>query len=118
MIAALCRVLSILPLLASAALAADGVTVIETAGVGTLTVCSDLPLYGCRVFDRVPLPKRLAIGDRVPLAFDNGPARMEFPVVRIIKNGIRCTVLRQADGNGDKIDNIKVPSCLDVTDTP
>jgi hypothetical protein len=115
MFAAACRAGSAVLLLASAA-DLDSVTVIETTGTGTLTVCLDLPFYGCRVFDQVPLPKRIAVGDRIPIEFDNGPARMEFPVVRIIKNGIRCTVLMQPDGNGDKTNNIKVPSCLDVSD--
>jgi hypothetical protein len=106
-------------LLAVAAHAADGVTAIETAGFGAVTVCVDWPFYGCSVHDRVALPKRLAIGDRLSLELDSGPGRMDFPVVRIIKNGVRCTVLMQPDGDSDnnKIDNIKVPSCLDVADT-
>jgi hypothetical protein len=115
MFVAACCAGSALLLLASAAVL-DGVTAIETAGTGTVTVCVDWPLYGCRVFDHVPLPKRMAVGDRIPLEFDGGPARMEFPVTRIIKNGIRCTVLTQTGGDSDQIDNIKVPSCLDVSD--
>jgi len=58
-------------------------------------------------------------GDRVSLELNSGPGRTDFPVVRITKNGIRCTVLMQRDGDSDnnKIDNIEVPSRRDVTDT-
>jgi hypothetical protein len=111
-----CRAASVVLLLAGAA-DADGVTAIETPGLGTATVCVDWPFHSCRVFDQVPLPKRMAVGDTVLLQFDDGPARMQFPVVRIIKNGIRCTVLTQPDGDSDKVSNITVRSCLDVSGT-
>jgi len=41
------------------------------------------------------------------------------PVARITKNGIRCRLFMQRDGDSDnnKIDNIEVPSRRDVTDT-
>ncbi|HVH79704.1 MAG TPA: hypothetical protein VM782_09965 [Stellaceae bacterium] len=114
MIAAACRAGSIALLLASAA-DVDGVTTIDSAGVGTLTICVDwMPFHGCQVYEQVALPRRLAIGDTLSLEFGDAK-HFEFPVARIIKNGIRCTVLSQANGEADKIDSIKVPACLDVS---
>jgi hypothetical protein len=116
MIAALCRAVSIVMLIAGAAYAADGVAVIETVEFGDLTMChSDVFTQSCDLFHHVALPKRLAIGDRVRLSFDVDNKQFSFPVARIIKNGIVCTVLSEASGDPEKIDRIKVPSCMDVT---
>lgn len=114
MIAAASRAGSVALLLASGA-DFGGVTMIDTPGAGTLTMCPDwVPFRGCQVYDRVALPRRVAVGDMLSLELDDA-RHVNFRVARIIKNGIRCTVLNQADGDEDRTDSIKVLSCLDVT---
>ena len=116
MIAAFFRAGSIILLLAGAARAADGVKAIETDGVGTLTMCRDWVVYdSCNVYNHVAVPKRIAVGDTVPLSFGSDNKQYAFPVARVIKNGIVCTVLSQADGDPEKMDKFEVPSCLDVS---
>jgi hypothetical protein len=118
MIASFCRAGSIALLLPGAAHAADGVTTIQTPGFGTLTICVNwIPLHGCRSYDHVTLPQRVAVGDKVPLEFGGDPNHYDFPVVRIIKNGLHCTVVSDTNDDGENSDSIKVPSCLDVSDS-
>jgi hypothetical protein len=103
--------------IAGPACAADGVTAIETPGTGDLTMCFSMMMIsrGCTEYHHVELPKRLAVGDVVPLTFSSENKQYNFPVARIIKNGIVCTVLDATEGDPQHVDSIKVPSCLDVT---
>ena len=115
MIAEWCRAGSAVLLLASAADVSDRVTEIETPGSGTLTMCRDWLLYdSCTTYAHVTLPKRLAIGDAVPLSFGSDNRQYSFPISRIIKNGIVCTVLSEAADDA-RVNKLKVPSCLDVS---
>jgi hypothetical protein len=118
MIAAFCRTGSIFLLLASAASGSDGVTVITTPGSGTLTMCRDWLVYdSCIEYHNVALPQRLAVGEAVPLSFGSDNKHYNFPVAKVIKNGIVCTVLSDADSDMKKINKIKVTSCMDVSNS-
>ena len=103
------------PCFAGAALAAGGVAAIETEGVGELTMCRAWLIYDdCTVHNHVVVPNRVAVGDTLSLTFGSNNKTYNFPVVRIIKNGMNCTVLSEAD-DSDKINKLKLSSCVDVT---
>jgi hypothetical protein len=77
MITWLCRAGSIVLsnlFLVTAAAATEGINVIETGGLGTLTKCESWVLFRtCRLYHHVALPNRLAIGETVPLEFGSNP---------------------------------------------
>jgi hypothetical protein len=101
---------------AGAALAADGIEAIETKGQGRLTMCRSWLVYDdCNVYNHVALPSRVAVGDTISLTFGSNNKHYNFPVVRIIKNGLNCTMLSQVK-DSDGINKIRVASCLDVSD--
>ncbi|HTQ35083.1 MAG TPA: hypothetical protein VMI30_13005 [Stellaceae bacterium] len=97
------------------AAAANGVVAIETDGSGALTMCRAWILFNsCKVYSHVALPKRVAIGDEVELSFGSENKQYTFPVVRIIKHGVACTVLSENNDIGS-INRINLSSCLDVS---
>jgi len=99
-----------------AALAADGIEVIEIKGEGRLTMCRSWLVYDdCNVYNHVDLPSRVAVGDTIFLTFGSNNKHYNFPVVRIIKNGLNCTMLSQVKGS-EGINKIGVASCLDLSD--
>jgi hypothetical protein len=107
---------SIALLLADASILSGGVTAIETTGSGSLTMCRDWLVYdSCMVYDRVDLPKRIAVGDRISLSFDSDNKHFSFPVARLVKTGIDCTVLSEDTNDANAVNRIKVPACLDVS---
>jgi hypothetical protein len=101
-------------LLASAA-AADDVNAVSTGGTGALTMCqSGILSPTCNLYHHVALPKRIAVGDRVPLDFGSNEKKYNFPVVRIVRHGNACTVLSQASGDADAMNKIEIASCTDA----
>ena len=68
----------------------------------------------CVTYHNVALPRRLAVGEAVSLSFGGDNRQYAFPVIRIIKNGLNCTVLSEAADNANA-NKLRVPSCLDVS---
>ena len=110
----LCWIVIALGITTTAA-AANGVVVIETDGSGALTMCRAWIFFNsCRVYSHVALPKRVAIGDEVELSFGSENKQYTFPVARIVKHGVACTVLSE-NNDTDSANRINLSSCLDVS---
>jgi len=105
-------------MLAATAQAADGAGAIATDGSGTLTMCrSWLLFHSCQDYNNIVLPTQIAVGDKLPLNFGSNPKDYEFPVARIVRDGVSCTVLSDAAGPSEHANKIEIASCRDAPGT-
>jgi hypothetical protein len=107
-------------LVAGAAVAQDGaITAVATDGSGRLTMCRSWVLFRtCRDYNNVPLPNRIALGDRLPLKFGSNPKTYEFPVERIMRQGGSCIVSTEAAGPLEDGNQLTISSCRRVSGAP
>jgi len=97
------------------AVAADGISAVSTTGSGTLTMCrSWLLFHTCRDYNNVELPRRVAVGDSLPLSFGSNPKDYTFPVARIAPAGGGCVLISEATGDPNKANRIEIASCRDA----
>ena len=89
-----------------AAVAAETAGAVTTPGSGTLTKCRDwLVFESCSTYHHVALPRRIAVGDRIDVAFGSNLKQFTFRVVRVRRRGDRCTLFDADRGeNGDRIE--------------
>ena len=96
----------------SAADAAGGVAAVTTPGAGKLTICRNWLVYNsCRSYNRVALPRRVAVGDKLSLTFGSNPKDYTFPVLLIRQQGTSCTILSDVDEAAVGGEKIEVSKC-------
>ena len=87
---------------------ADTIEAVTTPRLGALTVCRSWVVYNsCTTYGKVPLPERIAVGDKVKLTYGSNPKDYIFHVVDIRRQDGRCTILSDASGgkeNGEKLE--------------
>jgi hypothetical protein len=97
--------------------AAEAMTAIATPGKGRLTLCRSWIVYrSCRSYDKVALPRRIAVGDRVPLNFGSNPKAYEFKVAEIRSRGEGCLLLSDQSGGEEDGERLDVFPCRPATD--
>ena len=108
-------------LVAAAGFAAAGAEVtgavqaVRPGGLGELTKCRNwLVARACRHYHHISLPALVAIGDTIPLAFGSNNKEYDFPVVRIMLEGNRCTLF--SNRNGPQGDKIEIAPCYRAED--
>jgi hypothetical protein len=108
MAAAVVAGLAFAPRLAGAA----GMTAIATTGKGTLTLCRSWIVYrSCKSYDKVALPTRIAVGDRVTLTFGSNPNSYAFTVVEIRPKGDGCLLLSEQSGGSEDGERLELSPC-------
>ena len=115
MIVIMCRAGAILLLCAGAARAEEP-HAITTPGKGDLTMCpvTFASMRSCNLYHHIKLPPQIAIGDKVKLRFGSNPKQYRFPIVRIVRDGDRCTVYSQTTDTED-VEKIEIAPCGDAT---
>ena len=105
-------VLGFLAVAATSLDAAEGVQAVETPGSGTFTMCRNRLIYrACSSYHHIAIPRRLAVGDTVPLEYGSNPKEYAFPVARILPTGGGCMVLSQPTGSTENVEKIEVAHC-------
>jgi len=103
----------------AAAARADDLKAVGTDGSATLTMCRNWLIYNdCRDYNHVTVPARIAVGDTLGLDFGSNPKEYEFPVVRIVYEGGRCTLYSEATGDPQGINRLIVEPCSDRSTVP
>ncbi len=101
-------------LLAAAPVRSEPVQDVGTGGLATLTMCQSWVVYAsCRTYHHIAVPARIAIGDTVVLEFGSNPKEYQFPVVRIVHSGNRCTIYSDASGEQEQLNRLVVEPCPD-----
>jgi len=103
-----------LVLIVSSAVAADAndlMVAVAVSGTGTLTKCRDwFAFKSCHEYNRIEIPERIAVGDRIELLFGSNPKVFVFPVVGIRREGDGCRLLSTATGALDD-ESIAIDRC-------
>jgi len=95
--------------------AAAEVDAIEPGASGVLTKCRDwLVISSCRKYHHIDLPARIAVGDKITIAFGSSPKEYGFSVARISLKGQHCAIFSEATGNRHRMDKIDVAPCYHV----
>jgi hypothetical protein len=90
----------------------DSVAAVSTSGSGKLTVCRNWLVYNtCTTYNKVALPERVAVGDKLSLSFGSNPKDYTFSVLLIRQQGATCMLL--SDANEDTVggEKIEVDQC-------
>jgi hypothetical protein len=104
--------------LCAAARAADTVDAVAIDGKGVLTMCRDWIVYrSCKPYDKIALPQRVAVGDRVRLTFGSNPKNYVFHVTQIRPKGDGCIILSEASGGAEDRERIEV-ACRPIPEQP
>ena len=92
--------------------AADTVGAVTTPGRGELTVCRNWVVYrACKPYDRVKLPWRVAVGDKLTLSFGSNPKDYVFHVVEIRPKGAGCLLLSDASAGEEDRERLAITQC-------
>ena len=79
-------------------------------GTGVLTKCRSWMLFRtCDTYGDVPLPKEAAVGGWLPISYGSNIKHYTFPVLRILKEGARCTIYGEQGDDEAKLDHIVAP---------
>jgi hypothetical protein len=93
------------------ALAAPPAAVTVT-GKGVLTICRNWILFrSCKPYDRIDLPSRIAVGDKLVVTFGSNPKDYVFHVVEIRQKGEGCLLLTEESKGHEDRERIEVPRC-------
>lgn len=96
-----------------AAAAAETVEAVTTPRNGTLTICRSWVVYrSCKPYYKVPIPERVAVGDRLKLSFGSNPKDYIFRVVQIRPKGDGCVILSEESGGAEDGEKIEIARCL------
>lgn len=97
---------------ATAPLAAETIEAVTTPRSGVLTICRSWIVYrSCKPYYRVPIPERVAVGDRLKLTFGSNPKDYVFHVVQIRPKGDGCTILSDVSGGAEDGERLDVSPC-------
>jgi len=76
-------------------------------GSGVLTTCRSWIFFTSCTTHKVPLPERIAAGDKINLSYGSNPKNYMFEIALIRLEGDTCTLLSESsrsDGEGEKIE--------------
>jgi hypothetical protein len=91
---------------------ADTIEAVTTPRLGALTVCRSWVVYNsCTTYGKVPLPERIAVGDKVKLTYGTNPKDYIFHVVDIRRQDGRCTILSDASGGKENGEKLELTQC-------
>jgi hypothetical protein len=95
---------------------AEPVAAVTIAGTGTLTICRDWIVFRtCKPYDKIELPGRVAVGDRLDLTFGSNPKDYLFQIVEIRQKGEGCLLLSKISNGHEDRERIEVPRCEPAT---
>jgi len=85
---------------------------VTVAGKGVLTICRDWILFrSCKSYDKIDLPPRVAVGDKLNLTFGSNPKDYLFHVVEIRQKGQGCLLLTEESKGHEDRERVEVPRC-------
>ena len=91
---------------------ADTIEAVTTPRLGALTVCRSWVVYNsCTTYGKVPVPERIAVGDKVKLTYGTNPKDYIFHVVDIRRQDGRCTILSDASGGKENGEKLELTQC-------
>ncbi len=99
----------------SPAALAEPLAAVTVSGKGVLTICRNWILFRtCKPYDKIELPSRIAVGDRLDLTFGSNPKDYLFQVVEIRQKGEGCLLLSKMSKGHEDRERIEVPRCEPV----
>ncbi|HTZ36493.1 MAG TPA: hypothetical protein VMB84_10745 [Stellaceae bacterium] len=109
---AMAAAVAFLAAVASASAEGEEVNAIITDGKADLTMCrQQMMLYhACYLYHHVPVPGRIALGDKVHLRYGSNPKHYDFPVERIMRSGDSCTVYSQRSET-EEVEKMEIAPC-------
>jgi hypothetical protein len=111
-LAAACVGIAVLPHLAAFA---DPLAAVTVSSKGTLTICRNWILVrSCKHYDKIALPQRIALGDRLDLTFGSNPKDYLFHVVEIRRKGEGCVLLSHISKGHEDRERIEIARCEPV----
>ena len=85
---------------------------VTVTGTGTLTICRNWILFRtCKPYDKIDLPPRITVGDKLDLNFGSNPKDYLFHVVEIRQKGEGCLLLSDVSKGHEDRERIEVPRC-------
>jgi len=97
---------------AAPAAAADSIDAVTTPGNGAFTMCRSWVVYNsCTTYSKVPVPGRIAVGDKIKLTYGSNPKDYTFHVVLIRQLGSDCMILSDASGGREDGERLEVAQC-------
>ena len=99
----------------SPAALADPVEAVTISGKAVLTMCRYWIVYrSCKPYDKIALPPRVAVGDRIRLTFGSHPKDYIFHVVEIRQKGEGCLLLSDVSKGAEDRERIEVARCQPI----
>ncbi|MGE0257712.1 MAG: hypothetical protein AB7T18_03050 [Alphaproteobacteria bacterium] len=91
---------------------AEPVATITASSKGVLTICRNWIVFrSCKHYDKVELPRRIAVGDRLDLTFGGNPKDYLFHVVEIRQKGEGCVLLSNISRGHEDRERIEIARC-------
>ncbi len=109
-LAAVCAGIALSP---TPAALADPLAVVTVSSKAVLTICRNWILFrSCKHYDKLDLPPRIAVGDRLDLTFgSSSPKNYLFHVVEIRPKGEGCVLLSHVSKGHEDRERIEIPRC-------
>ena len=99
----------------SPAARADPLAAVTVSSDAVLTICRNWILFrSCKHYDKIDLPPRIAVGDRLDLTFGGNPKDYLFHVVEIRRKGEGCMLLSNISKGHEDRERIEVARCEPV----
>jgi hypothetical protein len=112
LLAAVCAGIALAPIPTAFAEPLAAVTVSSKA---VLTICRNWILFrSCKHYDKVELPPRIAVGDKLDLTFGGNPKDYLFHVVEIRRKGKGCMLLSNISKGQEDRERIEIARCEPV----
>jgi hypothetical protein len=90
---------------------------VAVSGKAVLTICRNWIVFRtCKPYDKIELPWRIAVGDRLELTFGSHPKDYLFHVVEIRPKGEGCMLLSDMSKGHEDRERIEIPRCEPVTE--
>jgi hypothetical protein len=112
-LAAFCAGIALTP---SPAALAEPLTAVTVVGKGVLTKCRNWIVFRtCKPYDKIDLPRQVAVGDKLDLTFGSNPKDYLFQIVEIRQKGEGCLLLSKISNGHEDRERIEVPRCEPAT---
>jgi hypothetical protein len=99
----------------SLAALAEPLTAVTVSDKGVLTICRNwIVFHTCKPYDKIELPPRIAVGDKLDLTFGSNPKDYLFQVVEIRQKGEGCLLLSKISKGHEDRERIEIPRCEPV----
>ena len=96
----------------TAAAPAEPVEAVVTSGTGVLTKCRGWFMSrSCDTYHHVPLPRRIELGENIPIIYGSNNRSYAFPVLGIAVDGESCTIFGETPRGQNNIDKLVVAPC-------